>query len=347
MRTPIRFVRVAWMVRRILHRHAVWPLAKWHILRLTWRRLQLRTSGRGNCKLVAISLVEQLGDIVAAEPVARYLRKRAPGAHIVWFVRRPFASLLTSNPNVDEVVRVVCLSEWIRIAKSVPFDETVDLHFHGRTCHVCKELYSKPTGDCGVTLSNYLDHGGLLPAFCRSAGLPELNEQPEAHIPQRTVDRVNRMNLPGKFVAICGGSSMDTKNWREDKWCELVGRIDRELDVETVEIGLTSAMPGLKDARYRSLCGRTQVLDMAEVIRRALVFVGIDSGPAHLANALRKPGVVLLGQHAAFQSYMPFTGCYAEGRGAEIVRVDGSVADIPVSRVFDAVARALQRCHRP
>lgn len=69
-------------------------------------------------------------------------------------------------------------------------------------------------------------------------------------------------------------------------------------------------------------------------------FVGIDSGPAHLANAVQTPGVILLGRHGVFRQYMPFTGFYAgSAPDVKVVRnLVGDVCDLPVSDIKEAVS---------
>jgi heptosyltransferase III len=97
----------------------------------------------------------------------------------------------------------------------------------------------------------------------------------------------------------------------------------------------------------RDLCGRLLLLETAEVIRRAALFVGIDSGPAHLANAVGTPGVLLLGQYRTFGRYMPFSGGYADGSRATVLHADGPAATLTVDEVFDAVMRRLRSPARP
>jgi heptosyltransferase-3 len=82
-------------------------------------------------------------------------------------------------------------------------------------------------------------------------------------------------------------------------------------------------------------------MQTAEVIRRAALFIGIDSGPAHLANATGTPGIILLGRHAGFESYTPYSAGYADGTLADLVRCDGPAANIEVESVIARVSKRL------
>lgn len=73
------------------------------------------------------------------------------------------------------------------------------------------------------------------------------------------------------------------------------------------------------------------------MIRRATLFIGIDSGPAHMANAVGTPGVILIGSYLGFKNYMPFSGSYKSGGKATIIYGNGPVSHISVERVFQAV----------
>ena len=320
--------------------------------RLAWtmRGRRLRRAGR---RVVAIALVEHLGDVVAAEPIARELRRRQPDAWIVWLVRRPYRELVAAFEAVDEVLVVRCLTQWILLAEDPPFDEVVDLHVHGRSCDVCSwELARREQR--GVHLRNYYDHGPLLEVFCRAAGLqPPADPGPRLLPPPAAADAVDELALPDAFVAVHAASLQVERDWRPKRWDELARRIADELGLPVVEVGLRRVLDG-RSRGYRDLCGRLSPLGTAEVLRRARLFVGVDSGPAHLASAVGVPGVVLLGRYRSYARYTPFAGGYGDGSLATLVRAaDGPAADVAVEEAFAAVAaRLLGRAggvpaHRP
>jgi heptosyltransferase-3 len=82
---------------------------------------------------------------------------------------------------------------------------------------------------------------------------------------------------------------------------------------------------------------------MAEVIRRAALFVGIDSGPAHVANAVGTPGVILLGAYRDFGRYMPYSGAYQTGANATLVHEPSALQNLPTAPVLAAIRSRLQQ----
>src|SRR5713101_7431387 len=153
-----------------------------HLVRIQWIVLMARIK-KVNVTIIAVSLIENFGDIVACEPVVRYLRQNQPNAFIVWLVRKPFRELVDFNPDIDRVVTLFCLTEWIWLSRCKLFDVTVDLHMEGRVCQVCAIPLTKRGGNQEITHDNYYHFGGLLSAFSQSGGLPALTESPRVYIP--------------------------------------------------------------------------------------------------------------------------------------------------------------------
>jgi ADP-heptose:LPS heptosyltransferase len=296
--------------------------------------------------LVGIAQIERMGDIVALEPIARLARQRFPQGRICWISRAAYASLPCSYPEIDHVVIVRCLTEWMLLRRLRVFDVVWDLHVNGRMCPRCCVPQDKPG-----TLpeqGDYYDYGSLLEVECRCAGLPVLTDGPVITPSSDTVRRVDALALPSRFIAIHCVSNDQERDWSEDRWRELTGRLlaaDRTLAI--VEVGMHPLVVRRHEARQRSLCGTLSMLETAEVIRRAALFIGIDSGPAHLANAVATPAVILLGSYLSFRRYTPYSGGYANGETADIVRADGPVSGLAVEPVLAAVAARLARRMEP
>ena len=288
---------------------------------------------------ILVGLIEHMGDIVACEPVARFLRLKHPGATITWVVGAAFRELVEANPNVDETIVVECLTDWIKLVQhQKSCDLVVDLHVNYRICSHCQIPLVKQHGHPFVSAYEWLDYGPLLTAFSIGAGLPPLAAQPKVYIKDKHRAAVDALGLPSSFCVIHRSSNSDVKDWQEEKWRALAAFIRNELGLAIVEIGAGKDLLPL-DADTISLINKCSVLETAEAIRRAVLFVGVDSGPAHLANAVQKPGVVLLGRHVQFQKYSPFTGLYAsDAPQVKIVRnLVGAVSDIGLDDVRSAV----------
>jgi len=285
-------------------------------------------------------LLEHLGDIVACEPIVRYLKENCPNTFIIWGVKRTYRELIESNPNIDLTLPVHCLTERMMLINSGLCDEVVDLHFSDRYCSLCKNPLRKENNNSGINLTNYFNYGSLLSAMAQSAGLPALYDGPKVYIPQSAITKVDSVNLPSQFIVINCTSNADAKAWPKEKWKILLQEIQAKYDIPVYEIGLRTFIDQT-DSLCKSLCGQLSILESAEVIRRAKLFIGIDSGPAHLANAVGTPGVILLGSYLGFNKYNPFSGLYGNGKNVKIVYAEDSISNIPVDKVINQVHRMM------
>lgn len=291
---------------------------------------------------VAFVQPEHLGDIIASEPLVREVRRQNPGARILWFICRPYAALVRHHPFVDHAVEIECLSVWKRLRERIKFECVFEVFFEGRMCPSCREPLQrfKPSS---ILFENYYHAGSLLDAYAQSAGLSRpSDDQPQIFIPRRLRAGVDRFRLPEKFLVFHAKSSDRSRDWPAGKWQDLIRLLTLKHGIPVLEIGLETAVPGLMVSGYRSLCGELSLLEAAEVIGRAAVFIGVDSGPAHLANARRVPGVLLLGRWSLFYSYLPYSGFYAGSQDVTILRAAGPAAGISVFSVEEAVLQRWQ-----
>jgi ADP-heptose:LPS heptosyltransferase/SAM-dependent methyltransferase len=299
-------------------------------------------------KQIAIVLTEHMGDIVACEPVARYIRRIEPNSNITWVVNEKYRELVENNPYLDEVLSVNCLTEWALLSKSGIYDKIIDLHINKRECPECSLEFQKWKTRRDVTLENYYHHGPLLSVFSSCAGLPPLNEAPQVYIPDTVRSEVDSLSLPEPFIVFHCSSNEYSRDWADEKWRELAKNLINAWDGAIIEIGTQACLAGSGESRIINLCGKLSILESAEVIRRAHVFAGIDSGPAHIANAVGTNGVILLGEYRAFKCYVPFTGDYSAGKRATIIYADaGPARNISVQQVLSAILKEFGRADSP
>ncbi|MFT3782919.1 MAG: glycosyltransferase family 9 protein [Nibricoccus sp.] len=98
----------------------------------------------------------------------------------------------------------------------------------------------------------------------------------------------SRLNRVGKYIAVATGASKPDRCWPIEKYQELVRWCSEEYGLTPVLIGLVSD-PKLSGAL--SLLGETTLRQAAAVLKRCVLFVGNDSGPKHIAAAMRTPVV--------------------------------------------------------
>lgn len=293
----------------------------------------LRKSLKPGQKITAILLTEHFGDIVACEPVIRSLRSKYRDDAIVWFTFKPFVELLVNHPDLAAVYPVTCLTECKIIAKKKLLDRVVDLHLGPRMCAWFGDwLYEDKSGS-GINAYNHYFHGSIVEAFSVAAGLERISEAPRFHIPSSVQNSLLSKFVPERdYLVIHASSNSLAKEWDDGKWVTLSKNLIQRYGVRVVEVGLQPRV-GNHNPAVVDLCGKLSLLELAEVIRRAAFFIGIDSGPAHFANALRCPALILLGHFHCYKSYMPYNGFFRENENQMILAWDGPAKDIPLDSV--------------
>ncbi|MBC3786328.1 glycosyltransferase family 9 protein [Spirosoma utsteinense] len=328
-----------WTHRFKKYTHIVGKFWSFALKYIHLRRLK---STLGERPLVAIILSEQMGDIIACEPVAREVRRRHPNGHIIWIVREPYIELVKYHPDLDGYLVEKCPGERVWLLRSGIYDQVYNMHISHRKCRYCPEDPVNPTSDkMGLTFDNYLDKGDLLYTFSQAAGLPALTDNPRLYIPESVRRQVSALKLQASPIVIHCQSSHVMRDWPAENWNHLVRWLLETYPHPIIEVGVNPIV-SLEHPRFRSLCGQLSLLETAEVIHQARLFVGIESGPAHMANAGGTTGIILQGQLFDFVDYLTYSGRYKRGEGVTIVNYHGHpCAELPYADVQLAVQQQL------
>jgi len=293
---------------------------------------------------VLIILTQQFGDIVASEPLSRQVRQMHPDAIIFWIVKPAFRDLLENNPNVDYVIDEFCANQRLKLINNHSFDVVYNLQFRNNSrCEICDIWVQNPVADSkNITIHNYYNHGNLLTVQQKIAGFKTVDVTPRLYPKGTERAKVDALNLPQKFIVVHCQSAQNSRNWDTPKWTKLVKWILENTEFSVVEIGLSSDLR-IKSDRFIDLSSKLSLLENADVISRAKLYIGVDSGPAHLANAVGTFGIIMIGKLADFTNHVPYSGGYKSGKNAIIVRnTDGPSADIEVEKVIEVIKTVIE-----
>ncbi|MFH1922570.1 MAG: glycosyltransferase family 9 protein [Planctomycetota bacterium] len=107
-------------------------------------------------------------------------------------------------------------------------------------------------------------------------------------------------NPDGPRIVMHVGAGTPAKQWPLEHWRELVGRLVVRLNARVVLVGGPDDRRIARAILERQPCpgvldwtGRLGLEELAAALEEADLFVGADSGPAHLAAAVGTPAVVL------------------------------------------------------
>jgi heptosyltransferase I len=131
----------------------------------------------------------------------------------------------------------------------------------------------------------------------------------------------NGLNPGEAYVLMGPGTRWDTKIWPAKYFADLAQRVEAESHCRVVLIGMESEVAiarevtELAKGRVINLAGKTNLPELIALVDGAAMVVMHDSGPMHLATALKKPTVAIYGPTSASR-----TGPY--GRGDAVARLD-------------------------
>lgn len=164
-----------------------------------------------------------------------------------------------------------------------------------------------------------------------------LPERPQyaAHVRQWRQD-----NQLDRYAVIHPGTSDfgAQKRWFPDRFAELAVRLQRETGLQPVitwgpgEEPLARQIAELSQGAAQVAMQTAHLLELAEVIRGASLYIGCDSGPLHLASATGTPSVALFGPKDP-RTYAPWN---PRSRVVQKGEYLGQMSDITVEDVFNA-----------
>ncbi len=297
---------------------------------------------------ILIVKLSALGDVVQALAVLPVLRARWPEAEIYWLVEEAAADLVKDHPLLNGVfvsqrkhwLRNLRLGSWkqalalVHRLREESFDLVLDLQ--GLLKSAVWVALARARKKCGF--ANHRE-GSTWPL---SHPLPPY--EPERHAVWRYLDaaayltgqeisRVSfplpplpegkavckRLGLPEDFVLFIPGARWETKRWPPAAWARLACLLKDSGSPEIFVVGgpgdrVLAQEIMAEGALVRSLCGKTSLLELAALLKRARLIITVDTGPMHLAAALGKKVVALFGPTAPWR-----TGPF--GSGHRILRL--------------------------
>lgn len=265
-----------------------------------------------------------LGDAVMSLPTLRSLRAMNPGARISVLSRPSVAGLYAGLPYVDETLvpppRKGRLRSWLGLVKELrrrkfdaalilprsfssalpPFTARIPRRIgyagDGRSPMLTDAVPRDPEL-LRVHRVRYYHH--LLKAF----GTPPEPKAPSLDVaPEADAWAASRVPEGRPLVGINPGATYgEAKQWYPERFIETARRLAKRRGASTVVVGgpaereLGDRVAAEIGDRAVSLAGRTDLPQLAAVIRKCGLFLTNDTGPMHVADAVGVPIVAIFG----------------------------------------------------
>ena len=250
-----------------------------------------------------------MGDIFHAMPAVASLRDGLPASQITWVVEKKWKPILEGCPFVNHIealdrTSVGAALTCIGNLRAESFDLAID--FQGLLKSALIAVGSGAGGRLGYSRDHLREP--LAGLFYTQNYAPKQvhvvdrhlelaavaggrSAKPEFYLPEGHAEG----QLPEEpFVLSCPQAGWGSKQWPASYYGELGDLLKREMGLMLVLNGPPGAEEQLRAmGPVQAHCSGLPGLIWAT--RRALAVVGLDSGPVHLAAAIRKPGVAIFG----------------------------------------------------
>ena len=130
---------------------------------------------------------------------------------------------------------------------------------------------------------------------------PRLYVDPAALVRARVLLAAEGIDPDGRFATVNPFSRWRYKEWGHPKWSELIGRLWETHRLPTVVVGsreeadAAGAIVRGSGAPTRSTAGKTTLGELAAVLGRSSLHMGVDSAAPHIAAAVGTPSLTIFG----------------------------------------------------
>lgn len=272
--------------------------------------------------------LRRIGDIVMTTPAVEILKAALPAASLTYVVEEPYRRLVEGHPCLDKVIVIEknqTFRDFRRVVRRIRkkrYDAVLDFHGGPRASLLallsgarlkigykvkyksCIYHIKVPRGVKNGYVHSVENHVNLVKALgVGVAGIPPASLPPPLPADVRAIDDFfEKHELRNrKVVALHIGAGNRFRDWGTANIARLATCLARLPGTSVVLIGGDEDRAAEKDilaaspASVLSLAGRIDLIGVKELISRAALFVGPDSGPMHIAAATATPIVAFFG----------------------------------------------------
>jgi ADP-heptose:LPS heptosyltransferase len=303
---------------------------------------------------------DRFGEFLLNIPAIRALKERFPDSKIILAVDSPVREIARKVPGVDEVLF------WDKKNRSVFSAIVFARELKKKNIDIAVIMNPSKYSNLAVYCAGIPERIGYARKwdFLLTKKIDDLKHLEQKHEVEYNLDLVKlvgadtsdkritidinepdlqagagKLSGPGPvYVAIHPWTSDSVKQWPVERFRELALRLVRDINTDVVIIGGRdeagmSANFNYLDKRIINLTGKTDLLQLASVLKKSSLLISGDSGPVHLAASVGTPVVAL------FRNDMPGKGPKRWGPWSKnsVVIEKKSLNDISVEEVLSKV----------
>jgi heptosyltransferase-2/heptosyltransferase-3 len=289
-----------------------------------------RLRGRSAPSRILVVKLDHLGDVILATPAIRALHERYPKAAIDVLVHPGATAAVAHHPGVHRVLTYRSPrfsrdggaddSSRLREIARTRYDTIVELRGEVRTLLLPFRTGARRRVDRGtVRLRNkawrVLGRAPVLhevetnleivrPLVGMPAARPRVEVDPGSEARASLTRALEERAVPSdaRFVVLHPGAAWRPRAWRPERFGAVADWILGHYDAQVVLVGSEDERDvedlvrrSMREDRALAMTGSLTLEELTALLGRSALFIGNDSGPAHLAAACGVPSIVLFG----------------------------------------------------
>jgi ADP-heptose:LPS heptosyltransferase len=263
-------------------------------------------------------------------PAANALRKAKP------FGRERYAVLLTTGNERSRITLAAMLSGApTRVGfMLIPELASTYLSYDPRISQIANNLRIIEALGHGPAILQQLQSN---PSLLEPQVFPSSDDTAAAHrlLTEQGIDEAKPL-----AVFITQTSPTQRKSWREDRFQAVAEIFHRDHGMQIVFVGTSAESPAIEALRVglsfptATVAGQTSLLELSAIMGLADIAVTLDTGPMHLARAMRLPMVIIAPAWSPAVEWLPLNNPRAR------ILKNADLPSAPVDYLIDEVSVA-------
>lgn len=324
-------------------------------------------------KNICILRLSAIGDICHTLPVIRTIQAHWPATELTWIIGKTEYELIKGISNINFVIfdKKNGFKEYLNIRKKlhdINFDVLLHMQMSLRASLASLMIksnirigFDKQRAKDGQwlftnTKIRYIPHQHVMDSlfgFSEILGINEHNYTWNIPIPDKVRKTANNLiENHSNYIIISPCSSKEYRNWNAQGYASIADYISEKYHYKVILTGGNSNIEkeyGKKITEYSkyphlNLIGQTNLKELLSIIEKAKCMISPDSGPAHMATAMRTPVIGLYATTNPERARPYFSNNWLVNRYPEAIhkKYKKTVNDVPWgTRVRDAWAMNL------
>ena len=241
-------------------------------------------------ELLVIKLLT-LGDAVLVTPTLKAIREKYPSHRITLVTCKGWKDVFEGNPYIDELAVTIDHPKSSFKPSHYFYDEITTQYIDKKEWDQVIQLnclsFAVEYKRTGIHFRDfYAEIAGVYPLKDTKYFIPITDDH------RKTIDKIlQQFEIGKKLICIHTNGGWTLKNWSENRWIEFAEKIYERYRSKVILVG--GKGEAINSPYIINLADKLSIKELVALFERADLFVGLDSGPMHIASAANTPIIAM------------------------------------------------------